>query len=296
MPISRRQFAAMTLGSASLAATGLAASARAQVEVSVHALTDDVALDMAVNRMQRTPENRARDVYRHPVEALTFWGLKTGDTVVEIDPGAKGYWLEILAPYARLGGGTYLASLPVLDAPGMSDDARARAAASHKAFQDEIAAVSNYSDAKGFEFGPAKLDALPAGTADFLLVARAFHNWSRAGTTEPYMAAFHRMLKPGGIFAVEQHRAPEGSDPMAGTGYVPESYVIDSAKKAGFTLEARSEINANPKDTRDHPFGVWTLPPVRQSSENGRTLTPDERAKYDAIGESDRMTLRFRKA
>jgi predicted methyltransferase len=129
-----------------------------------------------------------------------------------------------------------------------------------------------------------------------VLVARAYHNWSRQGeTTDNFMGAFYKALKPGGILAVEQHRAPEGSDPKAGTGYVPESYVIAAAEKAGFVLDGKSEINANPKDTRDHPFGVWTLPPIRKSSEGEKKLTEAERAKFDAIGESDRMTLRFKK-
>ena len=101
---------------------------------------------------------------------------------------------------------------------------------------------------------------------------------------------------PGGILAVEQHRAPEGADPRPGTGYVPESYVIEEARKVGFVLEAKSEINANPKDTRDHPFGVWTLPPTRRSAPAGQPDDPNfDHAKYDAVGESDRMTLRFRK-
>ena len=135
-------------------------------------------------------------------------------------------------------------------------------------------------------------------SADFILVARAFHNWARSDRTEPYLAAFFKALKPGGILAVEQHRSAEGLNvaDVAGTGYVPESYVIKAAQDAGFVLEARSELNANPKDDHDHPFGVWTLPPVRRSSDDqGRTLSADERAAFDAIGESDRMTLRFRK-
>jgi predicted methyltransferase len=109
------------------------------------------------------------------------------------------------------------------------------------------------------------------------------------------MSSFAAALKPGGILAVEQHRAAEGADPAAGTGYVPESYVIGAAQRAGLVLDGRSELNANPRDTRDHPFGVWTLPPIRRAEQNGRTLTAEERARYDAIGESDRMTLRFRK-
>lgn len=256
---------------------------------------EDKDLVYAVNETQRDPANKARDIYRHPIESLSFWGLKPGMTIVEIDPGAKGWWVEILAPYAALTKGDYWASLPVLNAEGFSDQDRARAQAAHKAFADEIAASALMSQAKSFEFGPQKLDAFPAGKADFVLVARAFHNWARSeGRTPDYLSAFFAMLKPGGILAVEQHRAPEGSDPKAGTGYVPESYVISEAEKVGFKFAARSEINSNPKDTKDHPFGVWTLPPVRQSAPRGQAPAPDfDRAKYDAIGESDRMTLRF---
>jgi predicted methyltransferase len=150
---------------------------------------------------------------------------------------------------------------------------------------------------KAYDFGPLHPESIPAGSTDLVLVARAFHNWAKQGdATDVYLRAFFRILKPGGILAVEQHRAPEGADPRAGTGYVPESYVIDAARKAGFTLEAKSEINANPADTKDHPFGVWTLPPTRRSAPAGEPPNPNfDHAKFDAIGESDRMTLKFRK-
>jgi predicted methyltransferase len=136
---------------------------------------------------------------------------------------------------------------------------------------------------------------------DFILTARSIHGWmeSDGGIVGKVFADFHRALKPGGILAVEQHRGDPGpQDPAADNGYVTEAFVIEQAGRAGFKLVERSEINANPRDTKDHPFGVWTLPPTRTSVPYGRGLAPNpefDHSKYDAIGESDRMTLKFRK-
>ena len=165
------------------------------------------------------------------------------------------------------------------------------------AFSMAAAPGADGAAASAVDFGPRSGIGAPDGTADLVLVARAFHNWARQDLTDRYMAEFFRVLKPGGVLAIEQHRSAEGLNvaDTAPTGYVPESYVIRAAQAAGFVLEARSELNANPADTRDHPFGVWTLPPVRRASQGERTLTEAERAAFDAIGESDRMTLRFRK-
>jgi predicted methyltransferase len=219
-------------------------------------IQEDEALKAAIASDSRAEADRARDRYRHPYESLTFWGLQPGQTVVEIEPGRAGWWSEILSPYAEATSGRYVAVNRPLDSMGVEP-----------------------------------------GEADFVLVARAFHNWHQAGRTEAYMAAFFDALAPGGILAVEQHRAPAGAnvDQSAPTGYVPETYVIAAARKAGFVLEASSDLNANLADDHSHPFGVWTLPPVRRSEGDGRVLTPAERAAYDAVGESDRMTLRFRK-
>jgi predicted methyltransferase len=226
-------------------------------------LQEDAALQAAVGSAARPAADVARDVYRRPFETLTFWGLIPGSTVVEIEPGRAGWWSAILQPYAEATNGRYVAVNRPLEDMGVED-----------------------------------------GTADMILVARAFHNWHRAGRTEPYLAAFFKTLKPGGVLAVEQHRSVDGLNPdvTAPTGYMPESHIIRAAQAAGFVLDARSELNANPRDDRDHPFGVWTLPPVRTSAPRANNatdrptpLTEAERAEYDAIGESDRMTLRFRK-
>lgn len=217
---------------------------------------EDAALQAAVASATRPEADRARDSERHPFETLTFWGLQPGLTVVEIEPGAAGWWRHILEPYAAATGGRYVPVSRPLEGMGVED-----------------------------------------GAADMVVTARAYHNWSRDGRAEPYLAAFFKALKPGGVLAVEQHRAAEGLNvaETASTGYVPESWLIHAARRAGFELEARSELNANPRDDRDHPFGVWTLKPTRTSERDGRALTPAERETLDAIGESDRMTLRFRK-
>jgi predicted methyltransferase len=251
------------------------------------------ALRAAVAGEWRSPEHRARDAFRRPVESLQFWGLRPGMTVVEIEPGGEAWWTEILAPYAARTGGRYVGAYVDLAAPNVSDAARK----ARTDFEAKFGDRQRYGDVRAVNFGVTSGLQMEPNSADLILVARAFHNWSRQGRTDRYMSEFFRALKPGGVLAVEQHRAPAGSnwEQTAPNGYVPESYVVDAAQKAGFQLEARSELNANPRDTRDHPFGVWTLPPIRRSTMGERTLTAEERARYDAIGESDRMTLRFRK-
>ncbi len=253
----------------------------------------DEALVAAVAGEWRSAEDRARDDARHPVESLTFWGLAPGMAILEVQPGG-GWWTDILAPYARTTGGRYYATGPDLEDPKLSERARA-ARASQEA---ELAARSGlYGEAGVVNWGSDSAPP-PAGTFDFVLVARSFHGWMRAeGRVEKVFADLYTALKPGGILAVEQHRANPGEqDPAAVSGYVTEAYLIGKVEAAGFKLAARSEINANPKDTKDHPFGVWTLPPARLTVPYGSGKDPDptfDRAPYDAIGESDRMTLKF---
>jgi predicted methyltransferase len=250
---------------------------------------DQKGIEAAVNGEWRKPEAKARDADRHPVEALAFWGLKPKMTILEIQPGG-GWWTEILAPYARMTQGEFHATAADLADPNLSENARK----GRESFASKYSDQAVYGKVNLVNWG-AKAAPLPANKYDFVLAARVFHGWANNGSVDANLANIYNSLKPGGVLAIEQHRGkPDQKEPVAG-GYVTEQTVIDAATKAGFKLDGKSEINANPKDTKDHPFGVWTLPPTRQSSPNAQTpVDPSfDRAKYDAIGESDRMTLRF---
>ena len=241
----------------------------------------------------RDAADSARDGARHPAESLGFWGLAPGMTILEVQPGG-GWWTDILAPYAKRTGGHYYATGPDLGDPELSERAREYRA---KMAADFAAKADLYGETGIVDWG-SKSAPPPAGKFDFVLVARSFHGWMRdEGRVAKALADIHAALKPGGILAIEQHRAEPGEqDPKAASGYVTEAYLIGQVEQAGFKLAARSEINANPKDTKDHPFGVWTLPPARRSTAygSGQEADPDfDHSKYDAIGESDRMTLRF---
>jgi predicted methyltransferase len=255
----------------------------------------DAAIAAAVAGDWRETGDKERDQYRHPIESLKFWGLEPGMTILEVQPGG-GYWTDILAPFARATGGQYYATAADLDNPDTSAGAR-KGRADFEATLASKPAV--YGKAKFVNWG-AKSAPLPQNAFDFILTARSVHGWMGQGIADKVFKEFARGLKPGGILAIEQHRAKPGTqDPKASSGYVTEAHVIELAKKAGLELVAKSEINANPKDTADHPFGVWTLPPTRRTrpySEGASANDPSfDRAKYDAIGESDRMTLKFTK-
>jgi predicted methyltransferase len=237
----------------------------------------DPGLLTAVTDPARDPAQRARDRYRHPAETLAFFGIRPTDTVIEISPGT-GWYSAILAPYLRERG-TYVAA-SATPAPGRSNGLRAVFAAD----------PARYDRASLLEYdGKAPVLGAP-GTADAVLTFRNVHNWVAAGTADAYFQAFFAALKPGGTLGVVDHRAKPGTglEAMKSSGYLTEALVIELATRAGFVLDARSEVNANPRDTADHPNGVWTLPPT-----NRHDAADD--ASYQAIGESDRMTLRFHK-
>ena len=237
--------------------------------------------------------DRDRDEWRHPMETLRFFGLQPNMTVVEFWPGS-GWYTEILAPYLADNGGTYVAAgFPT--GPG-SDPAQAALMANYqRKFSGDRPL---YGDIQFSAFGAMTGPVAEPGTADMALFMRTIHTWMASGIVEKAFADAFAALRPGGILGIEQHRlAPdEDQDPAAANGYVQEAFVRQLAEEAGFVFVESSEINANPDDTKDHPFGVETLPPQRLTAPLGSPPDPDfDRAEYDAIGESDRMTLKFRK-
>ncbi len=239
----------------------------------------------------RSEDNRARDRYRNPAPTLTFFGLQPSFTVIEINPGG-GWYSEIVAPVVN-GQGQYIAAM--ID-PGI-EGAPGYAARQAEGMQTKLAEQSeHYGSARVQLYNPAEPEFGDAGSADMVLTFRNVHGWINGGQAETMFQAFFTALKPGGTLGVVQHRAAADADvsESSANGYVPEAAVIALAEEAGFEFVERAEINANAKDTRDHPRGVWSLPP---------TLAPDEGANEEAIaasrearsaiGESDRMTLRF---
>jgi predicted methyltransferase len=266
------------LRSSRLAAVVLAMAAGA---AATAAAAPDPALKAAVADPGRSAKFIARDAVRHPVEELTFFGLKPGMNVVELWPGG-GYWTEILGRYLARSG-TYTVALESTDDKEGNQSVsgwRSRIAAE----KDRLGTIHETTLAAG------RYDIAPPGSADLVLTFRNLHNWMDGGYADQALAACFTALKPGGILGIEEHRGrtDKPQDPKAADGYVREDYTIALAKKAGFVLVAKSEINANPKDTKDWPDGVWTLPPTLSQGEK-------DRAKYVAIGEADNFVLKFRK-
>lgn len=230
----------------------------------------------------RSEENRARDKYRHPVETLGFFGLKPDTTVIEIWPGG-GWYTEIIAPYVRENG-KYIAA-------GFDPDSEIefirQGVARYQAKLDEYPELYDRVE-QTVLMPPDMLDIGAPESADLVLTFRSIHNWMPRGSQDSMIAAIYKVLKPGGMLGVVEHRGIPSvpQDPEAKTGYVNQEYAIEMIEKAGFVLNGSSEINANPADTKDHPEGVWTLPPTLRLKETGRET-------YLGIGESDRFTLRF---
>jgi predicted methyltransferase len=265
----RRQFIAAVLASA---AGRVAAQA-----------AEDPRLQAVIAGPQRGSANRARDVARHPYETLRFFGLRPTDTVIELSPGG-GWYTEVLAPYLREQGHLYAAGESADDA----DDYRRR---SRQNFDAKLAKDPGLYDRVRVGLLPRKgafTDIAPTGGADLVLTFRNVHNWIEAGHLDETLRACASVLKPGGVLGVEEHRAPPGSSLawIEKNGYVTEELLIGRARSAGLELAARSEINANSRDTKDHPHGVWSLPPTLRGGDA-------DRARFVAIGESDRFTHRY---
>ena len=241
----------------------------------------DPALSAAVASPMRLPAAIARDPVRHPLEELSFFGLASNQSVVELWPGG-GYWTDILAPYLAAHGHLYVA----LPAPGDADEdaSVARWRARFTAQPDHYGTIVQTT------LGAGAFDIAPAGSADLVLTFRNLHNWMHGGYAPEALAACFRALKPGGIFGIEEHRgrSDRAQDPKAKDGYVRQDYAIELAQQAGFKLIGSSEMLANPRDTKDWVNGVWTLPPTLSQGAK-------DRDRYVAVGEADNFVLKFRK-
>jgi len=240
-------------------------------------------LQQAIDGKHRSAQNKSRDQYRHPLETLNFFDVKPNMSVVEIWPGGKGWYTEILAPYLKENGTFYAAQFS-------SESKNPYFTRNLQRFNSKIGAQSAiYGNVIVTVLQPPQfINIAPNNSVDRVLTFRNVHNWMKNDQTDVVFSAMYDALKIGGILGVVEHRADENSkqDPKALSAYVKESVVIAFAEKAGFTLIEKSEINANPKDTKDYPKGVWSLPPSLK-------LKEQDKAKYIAIGESDRMTLKF---
>ena len=256
------------------AGLALAAGQPVAAQAPASAPQPPTPLGAAVTAPNRTPANVLRDQYRHPAETLAFFGVKTSHTVVELWPGG-GWYTEILAPYLAASG-----ALHVVPPAGKYDER----------IRTKVAGDSVYQKVQVATFNAGRPTSIAPNSADVVITFRNVHSWldSDPPIADQVFAEAFRVLKPGGTLGVVEHRLPEEADNgrQLTTGYVKVSTVRQLAEKAGFKFVGSSEINANPKDTKDHPEGVWTLPPTLE-------LGDKDRAKYLAIGESDRMTLKF---
>ena len=243
----------------------------------------DQLIDEVLKAEHRTPSYVERDKFRHPKETLLFFGLNPEQSIIEITPG-YGWYAEILAPLIRNKGQYYYASLE------LHEKINPFFVKMENSFKEKMKKNPNvYDQLRWVHFNPKQPNFSPDGPVDMVLTFRNVHNWAKAGTTKAMFDGFAKALKPGGILGVVEHRAKPGTslEKQIQSGYMTEDYVIQMAEDAGFILEEKSEINANPKDSSDHPKGVWNLLPSL------RGVADEDKANIISIGESDRMTLKF---
>jgi predicted methyltransferase len=264
------------------AASPLHAANRAAVGDSRQVATDG-ALQAVLAGSWRSDANRARDQYRHPAETLAFFQVEPDATLIEITPG-QGWYAEILAPLLK-SKGHYVAAVlaPASAGPEQRDYQQKNRDRLVERFGAD---AERFDKAQIVEFDARQPVLGKPNSVDRVVTFRNVHNWVQGGIAPAYFKAFFDVLKPGGMLGVEDHRAAAGKPVDPASGYISEEQVIKLATDAGFKLDAKSEINANPRDTKDYPKGVWTLPPVLR-------LGDVDKEKYLAIGESDRFTLRF---
>jgi len=205
------------------------------------AAADPILADVIRND-SRTPEEKARDIWRHPEASLLFWGLKPGEVVIDVAPGT-GWWTDMLAPYLARTGGRYIAATADLNDPKTSDGARKGRAAFESKYEADPKLYGNVS---AVGFGQVSGPLAAPGTVDLVLVSREIHDWAMVdGFVQKAFGDFHAALKRGGVLAIEDHRAVDGADPKKGDGYISEAYVIGEAKKAGFVLTPRTILSAS---------------------------------------------------
>jgi predicted methyltransferase len=286
MSMPRTLLVASVVAATFLAAcAGQSATTAGTIAAPVTDAATTAALEKTLAGDHRSAANRARDVYRHPKETLTFFGLRQDMTVMEVWPGGGGWYTEVVAPVLR-DHGRYIAASwdPKTDSKYTLDNI--------KAYADKLVSrpdMYGKATVTALQY-PNELKPVPDGSVDMVLTFRNLHNWMSRDAAEPMLAAMFRALKPGGILGMVEHRASDSvaQDTHAKSGYVREDYAIALAETAGFELIERSNVNANPKDTKDYAQGVWSLPPTFREDDVNRE-------RYAAIGESDRFTLRFRK-
>jgi predicted methyltransferase len=249
------------------------------------------ALNVAVLGAWRNEADKARDNMRHPASTLNFWGIRPNMTVVEIRPGG-GYWTDILAPYLATGNGKLIVTSG--DPDKMTPTQIAGRDRFLKRYQDNPSVYGTLG--VGVFAANSDKPLAPAGSVDLIISSRNFHGFVLQNIKDYAIKSMFDALKPGGHVGIEQHRGDARRAQDASTGYMRQDWVISEMRKGGFEFVGSSELNANPRDTKDHPFGVWTLPPVLNSAPNGQPANPSfDSTKYKEIGESDRMTLLFRK-